>query len=475
MGTAGECTTLKCEEAVKPGPARLLRGSAARDHPPVKLGITLKLFLAILAASAVAAAAMAVTTRLSFQSGFFGYLSHVEAQSLEALSVRLADEYRRSGDWSFLQGDYGRLRALAAPAQPVQRLALLDASRRAVVGSADLNEAAAIRPVVVDDHVVGWIARTPYRRLSSAADLAFQQEQLRAAWIIAGFALGLAAVVALVLAHTFLQPLKNLAAATHRLAAGAYGTRVPVRSRDELGRLAGDFNRLAEALERNEALRRRFMADVSHELRTPLAVLRAGLEALEDGVRPLTRESVCALQSEVSSLGKLVEDLYQLALADVGALAYRKERSDVAEVLEQTIEAFHARVAERGLRLEKDISKNLFILADADRLQQAFRNLLENTLRYTDRGGRLRICAHRENKHAVIEFEDSSPGVPAESLPHLFERFYRVESSRSRANGGAGLGLAIVRSVVEAHGGEIAAAPAALGGLRVTIHFPAEP
>src|SRR5262245_44209131 len=415
---------------------------------------------------------MAVATRYSFQSGFFGYISHVETQSLESLATRLGDEYRKSGDWSFLQGDYGRLRALAAQPQPVQRLALLDTERRTVVGNPDLGPEAATRPVLVDDRIVGWISRSPLRRISTAADLAFQQEQMRAAWIIAGFALALAALVAMVLARVFLQPLKRVAAATQRLAAGDYATRVEVASRDELGRLAEDFNRLAEALARNEELRRRFMADVSHELRTPIAVLRAGLEAIEDGVRPLTRESVASLQGEVAALGKLVEDLYQLALSDVGALSYRKERSDVADVLEQSLESFGARFSERSLSVQKQLSPGLMVMADADRLSQAFRNLLENAARYADPGGTVRVTARRSGAGVQIDFEDSAPGVPPEALPRLFERFYRVEGSRSRANGGAGLGLAIVRSVVEAHDGTIEAAASSLGGLRVTISLP---
>src|SRR5262245_48627316 len=412
---------------------------------------------------------MAVATRYSFQSGFFGYISHVETQSLESLATRLGDEYRKSGDWSFLQGDYGRLRALAAQPQPVQRLALLDTERRTVVGNPDLGPEAATRPVLVDDRIVGWISRSPLRRISTAADLAFQQEQMRAAWIIAGFALALAALVAMVLARVFLQPLKRVAAATQRLAAGDYATRVEVASRDELGRLAEDFNRLAEALARNEELRRRFMADVSHELRTPIAVLRAGLEAIEDGVRPLTRESVASLQGEVAALGKLVEDLYQLALSDVGALSYRKERTDLADVLDQTMESFST----RGLSLEQQFSPGLVVNADADRLAQAFRNLLENSVRYTDSHGKVRVTARRNGSGVKIDFEDSPPGVPADALPRLFDRFYRVEGSRSRANGGAGLGLAIVRSVVEAHDGTIEAGASALGGLRVTISLPA--
>src|SRR5437588_42964 len=326
----------------------MLRGDR-RTMRRMRPGITLKLFFAILAASAVAAAAMAVATRLSFQSGFFGYLNHVQSQSLDAFAGRLADEYRRSGDWSFLQGDYGRLRALAAPPQTTQRLTLLDAERRPVVGNPEPSGEAAMRPVIVDDRVVGWIARVPERRISTAADLAFQQQQLRASWTIAGLALAVAALVALVLARVFLQPLKRVAEATHCLAAGNYATRVEVRSADELGRLAEDFNRLAQALERYVRLRRRFMADVSHELRTPLAVVSGELEALEDGVRPLTREALGSLRAEVNALGKLVDDVNQLALADSGALAYRKATVDVVPLVAQALEAHRERLAEPAL------------------------------------------------------------------------------------------------------------------------------
>src|SRR5436305_513199 len=149
--------------------------------------------------------------------------------------------------------------------------------------------------------------------------------------------------------------------AAPRLAAGDYATRVPVGSRDELGRLAADFNRLAETLEHNETLRRRFMADVSHELRTPLAVVSGELEALEDGVRPLTRESLASLRGEVSALGKLIDDLNQLALADVGALAYRKRRVDLAPLLEQALESYRERLAERGLVVQTVLARGTIV------------------------------------------------------------------------------------------------------------------
>ena len=440
----------------------------------MKAGITLKLFLAILAAAAVAAAAMALATRISFQSGFLGYLSQVEAQRLDTLSTTLGDEYRRNGGWDFLRGDYSRLREIiASSAQLTQRFTLADAKRELVVGNPEPASGALERQIVVDDRVVGWITRAPTRRLSSAAEVSFQQEQLRAAWIIAAFAVALAAALALVLARAFLLPLKRVADATHRLAGGNYATRVEVKSSDELGRLAGDFNRLAETLERNEALRRRFMADVSHELRTPLAVLTAELEAIEDGVRPLNQASLASLRGEVTALSKLVDDLNQLALADVGALAYRKENVDVVPLVEQALESYRDRLAARGLKLESHWNGAAPVYGDTGRLVQMFRNLLENSARYTDPGGCVRVEVRRNEDRVAIHFDDSAPGVPPDALPRLFERFYRVESSRSRANGGAGLGLALSRSIAEAHGGEIRAEHSPLGGLRVRVTLPA--
>jgi two-component system sensor histidine kinase BaeS len=189
-------------------------------------------------------------------------------------------------------------------------------------------------------------------------------------------------------------------------------------------------------------------------------------------VRPLGRESLASLRGEVAALGKLVDDLSQLALADVGALAYRRSRLDAAALVAQVLEGYRERFAQRGLALDTEGAEAAPVYGDPDRLTQMFRNLLENTLRYTDAGGRVRVSTRVAHGHATIEIDDSAPGVPAEALPRLFERFYRVESSRSRANGGTGLGLAISRSIAAAHGGDIAAAPSPLGGLHISVRLP---
>jgi two-component system sensor histidine kinase BaeS len=209
-------------------------------------------------------------------------------------------------------------------------------------------------------------------------------------------------------------------------------------------------------------------------LRTPLSIIRGELEALEDGVRKLDRAAVKSLQAEVGTLNKLIDDLYQLSLADIGTMVYRKVDVDLSKLIETTAEAFQERLRKADIALELHLpAQSITVLADESRLQQVFINLIENSVRYTHAGGRLRIQCKTTQDGVNIDLMDSSPGVDEKNLPRLFERFYRVEMSRNRASGGAGLGLAICRAIVEAHGGTIEAKPSPLGGLWVTVHLPA--
>jgi two-component system sensor histidine kinase BaeS len=286
-------------------------------------------------------------------------------------------------------------------------------------------------------------------------------------------AIVVAALAAVLLTRWMLRPVRHIAAATHRLAAGDYQTRLKIATHDEIGSLADDFNRLALALERNDRMRRAFMADMSHELRTPIAVLRGELEAIEDGVRKMTVESIRSLRAEVEMIGKLVNDLYELSLADVGALPYRMADFDIVKSLELRLQGFRERLAERRITLEADIpDEEILVNGDETRIQQLLGNLMENSCRYTTDGGRSRLCCHRERAHVVIDLHDSDPGVPEDSLPRVFDRFYRVEASRNRQTGGAGLGLAICKSIVEAHRGTIGARASPLGGLWIRVSLP---
>lgn len=319
--------------------------------------------------------------------------------------------------------------------------------------------------------MVGWVIGSPPERLTRSTDINFDQQQRRTSWIIVGLSTLLAALATWLMARGLLAPVKRLVDGTHHLAAGNFATRVEVSSRDELGQLAGDFNLLASSLEKNESMRRAFMADISHELRTPLAILRGELEAMQDGVRKLTPDAIASLQSEVVVLTKLVEDLHQLSLSDVGALAYRKQATDLVQLLEVTAGSFAERYRAHGLTLTLNMPDNAPFFGDPDRLMQLFTNLLENSLRYTDSGGRVDVTLKYEAPHWHIAFDDSAPGVDREHQVQIFERFFRTEGSRNRASGGSGLGLAICKNIADAHGGDIHAAHSDLGGLKIALHL----
>nr|WP_229422804.1 ATP-binding protein [Telluria aromaticivorans] len=286
-------------------------------------------------------------------------------------------------------------------------------------------------------------------------------------------AVALSALAAVLLARHFRQPIGRLAEGAGALAGGRYEVRLPESRSDELGDLARHFNALALQLESAESARRQWVADTSHELRTPLAVLRAQLEALQDGVRSATPETIGAMLRQVLALNKLIDELYALARADVGALDCKPAPLDLWQLAATHAQAFGARLQAAGLELELGSAPPVQrVVGDADRLHQVLDNLFENSLRYTSAGGRIFLHAHADAKQVHLVIDDSAPGVPGDALARLGERFYRVDASRSRAHGGAGLGLALCGRILEAQGGTLAFAHSPLGGLRVTVSLP---
>jgi two-component system sensor histidine kinase BaeS len=333
-----------------------------------------------------------------------------------------------------------------------------------------------LRPIRAGSATVGWLGFSRHPgTFGDELEAAFIRENTRANVLILLLVLLAALAASLLLARLFLGPIRRLAAGARDLAAGRYDVEIPASGGDELGRLAQDFNALARTLQRNEEARRQWVADTSHEMRTPLAVLRSEVEALLDGVRQPTPERLKSLHAEILGMGKLVDDLYELSVYDLGAIRFRMETLDLAELARETADSFRPRFEAAGLRLEEAFSANpgVEITGDASRLRQLLGNLLENSLRYTDAGGLCRLAVRKAGGQAVLDVEDSAPGVPDEALGRLFERFFRTDKSRSRARGGAGLGLAICRNIAEAHGGVLTAAHSPLGGLRVRLELPA--
>lgn len=353
----------------------------------------------------------------------------------------------------------------------LRRIVLLDDRGERVAGNPRVTAGNEV-PVQVDGKRVGTLRLAPLPALLDDIDRDFAADQWHNALWVSLFVLLIALAFAFALARGLLAPVHALTAGTRALAAGDYAQRVPVVRGDELGALAQDFNRLAATLQDNREARRRWGADIAHELRTPLTILRGEIDALRDGVRAPTPQALASLQAECQRLSTLVEDLYQLSLADAGALEYRFETIDLAELVRETAEAQRHAFADIGLELGVDAPAAMAVRGDARRLGQLLDNLLGNARRYTDAPGRVQLRVARRDDSVILSVDDSAPGVPPVHLPHLFERLYRVDASRHRATGGAGLGLAICRAIVTAHGGTIDAQPSALGGLCVRVRLP---
>lgn len=278
-------------------------------------------------------------------------------------------------------------------------------------------------------------------------------------FLLAGaLAAGIALVVARWLARGMTQPLRDMAAAAHRMETGDYSTRVHTRSRDEVGQLATAFNRMSAELENLEQSRRDLLANVSHELKTPITAIRAHLENLLDGVEDPDPRTLQVMLAQTERLGRLIEQLLELSRLESGELPLRREDLALAPLVTQVLSEIEVARSDRGVAVDSELPDDLpAVDADPERLHQVLFNLLDNAVRFTPSGGAVTVSAHRQNGSVEVQVSDTGVGIPQEHLPRLFERFYRADPARSREDGGTGIGLAIARSVVEAHGGHISA------------------
>ncbi len=309
------------------------------------------------------------------------------------------------------------------------------------------------------DEMMGPAAsQAAMEQMLGPAERAFLAAVNGSVWLAGGVALLAAVALGLLLARQISSPVRDLTTAARRFGEGDLDQRVTVRSRDELGELATAFNAMAEAVGRQEMLRRQLAADIAHELRTPLAVIQANLEALMDGVRPLSTSAVADIHEETRLLARLVTDLRDLSLAEAGQLPIQRRPTDLGELARAGVARFAPRAEEKGVRLGVEAADDLPRAdADPDRIAQVFGNLLDNALRHTPPGGGItvRLEPALQGEVAWVKVSDTGPGIPEEHLPNIFERFYRADRARARAMGGSGIGLAVVKQLVEAHGGSV--------------------
>lgn len=361
----------------------------------------------------------------------------------------------------------------AAKSEPAPPLQLLDVQGRPLIGDSgpERGERLAIR---AQGELLGYLRWQHFPGLNQEAT--FKQNQMRSYLVIFAVGVGLSGGLSLLISAVILRPLRQLYGATSALARRDFTARLPETSRDELGLLAREFNRLAQTLESYESRQKQWLADISHELRTPIAGLRAQIEAIQDGVQQADDQVLAVLAAQVGRLNALVDDLHMLTLGESGALNLQSRPGDVSVLVKTLGELYALRFSEAGFQFELSLPEpGPQVKMDAHYLEQALANLLENCLRYAVKPGPVRLSVNRRAGYAEITVSDAGPGVPEASLPRLFDRLYRVEMARTRNTGGSGLGLAICRAIVEAHGGRVEATGNAQGGLDMMLLLPEIP
>lgn len=473
--------------------------------------IRYKQFLVILVANLLLAAALFTAVSWNFNRSFQEYVRNDQAKELQPLVEGLAEAYQQNGrSWQWLDNNrrqWQRLlqqklilrenfendaelspptkppRRMPGPPHPMtQRLLLSDAQGNPIItlpanNPGQRNPSIQRLPIRLDGEVIGQLGVAHSTELQREMDRLFVTHQLQqSAWIVLGILL-ISVGLAFPFAKRLVRPVTRLQESMQQLAGGNIEQLepLPVTSDDELGRLAHAFNLLTDTLKDNLKSRQQWIADISHELRTPVAILQGELEALIDGVRPLQPSSLESLYAEVGRLTRLINDLYELALSDQGALAYHREEVSLNILLSDFVEESEPRLLEKDIKLDFQLPKRpLVLFADESRLIQLFRNLLNNSVRYTNAGGQLRVrlIEDRQKGMVTLLWEDSLPSVADEDLGKLFERLYRTDSARNRESGGAGLGLAICRAIAEGHQGWIEASHSELGGLAIAVHLP---
>ncbi len=466
-----------------------------------------KLFSVLMLNALIIIGVMAGAFQLSISQDFENLVREQARDRLEQLARTLGQAYRVEGSWEGvlrrpeLRGlfmmqpsspplysskkkkddddeeddddDYKDRRRRIRPPR-VMHISLFDQKDHLLMGPLLPLESISV-PITVAGEDVGRLAGSIHLRGSDTRESLFLERQMLLMWVLAGSMAVMALLVAFGVSAYLLRPIRSLAGGTRAIAERNFTVRLEPYGKDELGQLARDFNAMAADLESFEEERRRWIADTSHELGTPLAVLRGEIEALQDGIREPTPERLTSLHHEVVHLTRLVEDLKLISRAEAGRLELNLRPVELKGLLEETVQRFEARLQQKGLQLQLQATPDLYVSGDSERLEQVLGNLLENVLRYADAPGTVRLSCEAAGDQVRCRVEDSGPGVPAELLSQLFDRFFRAEGSRNRATGGSGLGLAICKNLIEAHGGRISAQPSALGGLCIDLQLPHKP
>ncbi|MCL4250713.1 MAG: cell wall metabolism sensor histidine kinase WalK [Anaerolineae bacterium] len=393
-----------------------------------------------------------------------------------SVTAGLANLYHIYGDWRGVT-TYLDLAQEAYPPLRDSQYALVSSNGTLVAGQSPATFGIAESlPIVVDGQTAGALLvgasenpPPPFRPFGIARGVGIEEFMLLVAFV--GSVIGI--LFGVLMSRTLTTPLDDLAAAAQAIGKGDFQRQVKVSGTSEIRSLGESFNRMADALRNAEVLRRNLVADVAHELRTPITALQTSLYALIDDTYPVTKQEIAGLYEQTRLLSRLVNDLHELSLADARQLPLRKHRVDISAALEELVTPF--RMVAETKAIDFDVvkaGKLPDIEADEARINQVLHNLLSNALRHTPEGGTITLTLSEYGDGVQIAVTDTGEGIPPEHLPHIFERFYRGDAGRSRDMGGTGLGLAVAKAIVEAHGGEILAESEIGKGTSVKVRLP---
>jgi len=328
-------------------------------------------------------------------------------------------------------------------------------------------------PLMSSDTIAGYLLPREGDQQENAQFEDRFMSHITSASVYAAAISGIAALaLAILLAYFLVKPVNILVKAAEKIAGGDLSHRVDIRQPKELVRLGNTFNQMALSLEEADRKRKNLSADIAHELRTPLAVQRAQLEAQLDGVYPINKKNTVIVLSQNELLSRLVEDLRTLTLTDSGELELNLHPLDMGKLIGKVAGLFSAKAREKQIEMVTELEECEPVLADEERVQQVLNNLLQNAMRHTPEKGTIYLKLSSRDNQAVITVRDTGAGIPEDSLPYIFDRFYRAERSRSREEGGSGLGLAIARNLAEAQGGSLSASNHPGGGAVFELKLP---
>ncbi len=446
----------------------------------------LKLFLSFTLIVLVSVVLVAIIARRQTVNEVRTFMFRGGMYGLSDLTTSLENFYQANRTWNGVQTLFNPGRGMGGMVRMmVQGLLLADSSGSIVAGDQFTSIGTKLTAVQIDSSIpltvggqlVGYLFAPGNGGISLVNQQAVLTRLGAALWVAGIAAGGLGLIMAFLLAYTLLRPVRALTFAAQQLTTGDLSHRVDVHGKDELATLGHAFNKMADSLQQAEEARRAMTADIAHELRNPLAVQRASLEALQDGIYPLSVENLAPVMEQNLLLTRLVDDLRTLALADAGRIELERTPTDLTALVQRVVDRFQPQALSQQVVFTVISAPNPIptLSADPVRLEQVLTNLLTNALRYTPAGGHIDLALTYTDGTAYLSIHDSGAGIPEQALPYIFERFYRADKARARAEGGSGLGLTIARQLARLHGGDLTAANHPSGGAVFTLTLPVKP